>query len=83
MEVPGLEVKSELQLPAYPTATARPDMSHICGLHCGLKQHQILNSLSEPRDLTQILMDTSWVLKLLNHNMNSFLNILMCQAYWC
>ena len=31
MEVPGLAVKSELQLLAYATATQ--DLSHICDLH--------------------------------------------------
>ena len=29
MEVPRLGVELELQLPAYPTATATPDLSHI------------------------------------------------------
>ena len=33
MEVPMLGVKSELQLPAYTTATATQDPSHICNLH--------------------------------------------------
>ena len=28
-----LGVKCELQLPAYTTATATPDLSHICDLH--------------------------------------------------
>ena len=32
MEVPGLGVGSELQLPAYTTATATPDLSCICDL---------------------------------------------------
>ena len=31
MEVPGLGAESELQLWAYATATAMPDLSHICG----------------------------------------------------
>ena len=35
---------------AYTTATATPDPSHICDLHCGLLQCQILNPLSEARD---------------------------------
>ena len=29
MEVPGLGVESELQLPGYTTATATPDLSHF------------------------------------------------------
>ena len=50
MEVPGLGVKSELQLLAYSIATAMPDLSHICDLDCSLWQCQILNPLSEARD---------------------------------
>ena len=30
MEVPRLGVELELQLPAYTTATATPDLSHVC-----------------------------------------------------
>ena len=33
MEVPRLGVESELQLPAYNTATVSPDLSHNCDLH--------------------------------------------------
>ena len=33
MEVPRLEVKSELQLQGYATATATPDLSLLCILH--------------------------------------------------
>ena len=33
MKAPRLEVKSELQLPAYTTATATKDLSCICDLH--------------------------------------------------
>ena len=33
MKVPRLQVKSELQVPAYTTATAMWDLSHICDLH--------------------------------------------------
>ena len=54
MEVPRLGVESELQLPATATATATPDLSHICNL----RQQQILNLLSEARDGTHILTDT-------------------------
>ena len=55
---PGQGVESELQLPIYPTATAAPDLSHICNLYHSLWLRQILNPLSEPRDQTGILMDT-------------------------
>ena len=49
MEVPRLGVKLELQLPAYTIATAMWDPSHICDLHCSLRQCQIFNLLSEAR----------------------------------
>ena len=68
MEVPRLGVKSELQLPAYTTATAAPDPSHICGLHHSSQQCWILNPLIEARDLTHVLVDTSWVPNPLSHD---------------
>ena len=58
-EVPRLEVKSELQLPAYATATATQDPSCVCNLPHSSWHCQILNPLSETRDRTGILMDTS------------------------
>ena len=67
-EVPGLGDELELQLPAYTTATATPDLSHICNLHLTFRQCRILNSLSKARDQTHILMDTSWLLNQLSHN---------------
>ena len=69
MEVPGLGVKSELQLPVYTTARATWDPSCICNLHCNLQQHWILNPLSEASD--QIVTDTNQVLNSLSHNGNS------------
>ena len=59
MEVPKLKVKSELQLPAYTTATARQDLSHVCNLHQSSQQLRILNPLSGARDWTRNLMDTN------------------------
>ena len=56
--VPGLGVESELQLPAYTTATPTPDLSCICDLHQSLWQCGILNLLSGARDQTCIPMDT-------------------------
>ena len=50
--VPRLEMESELQLPAYTTATAKWDPSHICDLH---------TALSKARDRTRILTDPSRV----------------------
>ena len=61
MEVPRLGGKSELQLLANATATATPDLSHICNLHCSSWQCWILNPLSRAKDGTRILMDTSRV----------------------
>ena len=72
MEVPRVGVELELQLPAYVTATATPNPSHICDLHHSSRQRWILNPLSEARDPTCILMGTSRVLHLLSHNRNSF-----------
>ena len=56
MEVPRLGVESKLQLPAYVTATATQDLSHVCNLQQSSWQHRILNPLSEARDRTHNLM---------------------------
>ena len=56
MEVPRLEVESELQLMAYAAATAMPDPSHVCDLQHSSRQRRILNPLSEARDQTRNLM---------------------------
>ena len=61
IEVSRLGVKSELQLLAYATDTARPDLSHVCDLHHSSWQHRILNPLGRARDQTCILTDTSRV----------------------
>ena len=45
MEIPRLGVELELELPAYATATAMPDGSHILDLHHSSRQCQILNPL--------------------------------------
>ena len=50
MEVPRLGVELELQLLAYITATATPDLSHVYELHNSSQQHQILNPLNQARD---------------------------------
>ena len=49
MEVPRLRVESELQPPAYTTATAMPNPSHICNCIC-LWQCRILSLQREARD---------------------------------
>ena len=61
MEVPRPGIQSELQPLAYTTATAMPDLSLVCDLHHSSKQCWILNPLSEVRDRTCILMDTSQI----------------------
>ena len=72
MEVPRLGVESELQLPAYTTATATVtlDPSHVCDLCCSL-QH-ILNPLRKARDWICILMDIISGSNPLSHHGNSF-----------
>ena len=61
MKVPRLGIRSELQLPAYATATATQDPSHICDLHHWSQQRWILNPLSKARGWTHILMGISHV----------------------
>ena len=61
MEGPRLGVKSELQLLAYTTATAVPDPSRICDLCHSSWQCWTLNPLSEAKDQTRVLKDTSRV----------------------
>ena len=54
----GSQVRVELEseLPAYPTAAATPDPSHVYNLHHSSWQRWILNPLSEARDHTLNLM---------------------------
>ena len=61
MEVTRLGVESELQLPAYATATEMSDRCCVCDLHHSSQQRQVLNPLSEARDRTCVLMDASEV----------------------
>ena len=58
MEVPRLGGESELQLPAYTTATATLDLSRICNPNHSSWQRRILNPLSEAGGRTCVLMDT-------------------------
>ena len=73
MEVPRLVVESKLQLPAYTTAIAGPDPSHICDLHLSSARSNArsFNLLIKARDWTCILMDTSWIPNPLSHSVNS------------
>ena len=59
MVVLRLGVESELQLLAYATATAIADLSLTLNAHNSLRQHQIINPLSEARDQTGILAETT------------------------
>ena len=69
MAVPRLGVELDLQLPAWTTATATPDPSHICHLHGSLQQCQILNPLSQVEPTSS--KRQCQVFNLLNHNGNS------------
>ena len=55
MEISRLRVESEQQLPAFTTAIAMQDPSHVCGLHHSSRQCRILNPLKEARNRTHIL----------------------------
>ena len=61
MEVPKLVIDLELQLPAYATATATLDLSHVCNLFHSSQQCWILNALRKARDQTCNLMVPSWI----------------------
>ena len=57
MEFPRLGVESELQLPAYTTATAMHDPSCVCDLHQSSWQRRILNPLIKAMDQIHDLVD--------------------------
>ena len=61
MEVPRLGVNLELQLPAYTTATAMWDPATYAAYTTAQGNAGSLNPLSEARDGSCILMDTSWI----------------------
>ena len=58
MEAAGPGVELELQLPAYATATATRNPSHICDLCRSLRQCWIHNPRSEARDQSRIFTET-------------------------
>ena len=70
MGVPRPGVQLELQLLAYATATAMRNPSSVCNPYHSSRQHQVLNPLSEARNPTHVLRDTSWSFNLLSHNGN-------------
>jgi len=57
MAVPRLGIELELQWPAYATALATTDQSHIYDLHYSLQQHRNLNPMSKVRDQTHNLVE--------------------------
>ena len=59
--VPRLGVKLALQLPAYTVATVTWDPSHISDLHHSSWRCRISGWLSDVRDRTYVLMDTSLI----------------------
>ena len=58
MKFPRLGVELKLQPLATATATARPDVSHICNLHHSSQQCWILNPLTKARNRTRNLIVT-------------------------
>ena len=52
----------ELQLLAYATVTATPDLNHVCNLHHSSQHCRILNPLREARDRTHNLIVPSQIL---------------------
>ena len=79
MEVPRLEVESELQLLAYTTATATWDPGCICYLHHTSQQCQIPDPVSEGQGLNPHPHGSSSDSFLLSHNRNSC-NIIPIEA---
>ena len=61
MESPRLGVKSDLLLLAHTTATAMLDLSCVCNPYHGSQYCWILNLLSEARDQTCVLINTSQI----------------------
>ena len=60
-DVPRLGVESEVYLPKHKTKGGRPGASHICEPHHSSWPRQTLNPLSEGRDETCVLLDTSQI----------------------
>ena len=58
---PGPLQQSRWSCSCWPMPQPIPDPSRICDLHCSSQQHRIINPLSEDRDWTLVLMDTSQV----------------------
>ena len=61
MGVPRLGVELELQMQAYTTTQATPDLSYVCHLHHRPLQCWLLNLTSEARDRTRVLIDANQI----------------------
>ena len=72
MKVPRL--RSNQSCNCWPRPQSRPCQiqAKVCDLGHSSRQCQIFNLLGEAREQTHILMDTSWVLKPLSHDENSW-----------
>ena len=84
MVVPRLGVQSELQLPAYTTATATRDLSQVCNLPHISRQHWILNPLSEARDRTRNLVVPRQICfhcAMMGTPLNEILNFVFCSPF--
>ena len=68
MEVPRLGVKLQLQLPAYTTATATPNLSMSATNTIAHGNAGSFNPMNKAGDQTCIFIDTSHVLNLLSQN---------------
>ena len=70
MEVPRLGAESEVHPLAYATATAMPVWAASATYATGHGNAGAFNPLSEARDWTHVLMDTSQILNRMSHNRN-------------
>ena len=81
IEVPRLVVESELQLLVYATTTATWDPRCICSLYQSFRQCWIRNPVSEGRDRTRILVDTSQEWNPLSHRGNSLYTLFYVKIF--
>ena len=75
----GSQARAQIgaKLQADTTATATPDLSHICDLHHSSQQRQILNPLSKARDQTCNFMLPSRILR--SHDQNPCESVFVLQ----
>ena len=79
----GSQARGRIRAVVMPdtTDTAMLDPNHVCNLHHSSQQRQILNPLSEARDQTRVLKDTSQVRSPLSHDGNSWNSFLLINVY--